>query len=836
MGIKVKNNWLKNAWKRIVDYLDFQKSIEAQFDESQIKNIRKLQTRSVYSLTTAMMVGNIIFASLLTVNLLGKGMFFNSIALTWLATLTSLSLFTLHKSRQHAKSNKGYSGSKRSINKLVVSSAILSTLWCMPVIIFYGLTDGIDRGIVTAIMTGILSAGAASLSRVPRAATFWLLIAGTIHFFVATTTGFITGQLADFTIGIFSIFATIGLLASVKERSESFTTAFANTQSIKEKSEVIDLLLKDYESQATEWLWQTDENGIITRAPQQVLDMLGLDLERLKIKTSPQLARAFATDESAENIGRLMDSLSRREEFHDITISIKDVRDDTIRWIMTRGKPQWDGDVFTGYRGICADATAAMEAEKNIRYLARNDALTGLANRSTFHETLTRWSNTDREFTILMLDLDHFKAVNDNLGHAAGDSILKDVAERLQKAVKDAGMKRSEDAIVSRFGGDEFAISFASDKRGEVQEAASISEKLAKSIVKAMADTFIFEGKEVNIGASLGYIISPEDGTELTKLINRADMALYRAKANGKSTYHRFDFSMDEESRSARTLELDVRNALKNGQFKIAYQPIVSINLENNNINDTKQIGMEALLRWDHPIQGQIGPDTFIPIAEETGSIVAIGEWVLKQACLEAASWEDESTIAVNVSVKQITTSNFMHTVLGALALSGLPAERLEIEMTESVLITDPELTISTIRQLRNLGVRVSLDDFGTGYSSLSYIADFDVDRIKIDKSFVGKLNDKTANAAPVIQAITNLASSLGLITVGEGVETKEQADLLKKLGCDHLQGYYYGRPEIVENKLIGSKEHIEFKQKATKELEAKPKAKTNEAKPKKAG
>ncbi len=658
----------------------------------------------------------------------------DAVALSWLALLTIISLLTWRKNNIRKKLGKEHSGSEKSIRSLVVSSAVLSTLWCVPVIFFYGVTDSIERGVLTAIMAGILSAGAISLARVPKAAITWLLIAGSIHLVVSVLVGFRTGDLADFTIAIFSIFATLGLLASVNERSSSFFKAYANTQSIKEKSEVIDLLLKDYETQATEWLWETNDKGHATRVPQQILDMLGYDLKSLKSKTCPQVARENATKECQENLIRLMDSLSRREEFYDITLSIKDKRDGSLRWIMTRGKPQWDGNTFLGYRGICADATAAMEAEKNIQYLAKHDALTGLANRSTFNEQLTRWNNSNRDFSILLIDLDHFKAVNDNSGHAAGDAVLLEVANRLRKATQEAGLRRNEECTIARFGGDEFSITFANDRRNNSKDIKEITDKIAEHIVELIAEPFIHDDKKIQIGASVGYVIAPEDGNEINRLINRADIALYRAKANGKSTHHRFDYTMDEENRSARILELDVRNALKLGQFKIAYQPIVSVDFNRDGaLNSSKTSGMEALLRWEHPTQGNISPDIFIPIAEETGSIIAIGEWILKQACIEANTWEEKTSIAVNVSVKQIVAPNFMHTVLGALATSGLPANRLEIEMTESVLITDPELTISTVRQLRALGVRVSLDDFGTGYSSLSYIADFDVDRIKID-------------------------------------------------------------------------------------------------------
>lgn len=806
------NNIFKKTFNKILTFLKFEQYDENQFGDAGGREIRKLQVESVYGLTSAMMFGNILFASLLAANLIGKGFWLDVLAVSWCAALVSLACFTLNKSKTRSKLKKEFSGSEKSIKGIIVSSAILSTLWCVPVIFFYGITNGVERGVITAIMTGILAAGAISLARVPKAAFTWLAIAGTIHTVVAVNAGLRSGEFADFCIAIFSIIATTGMFASVSERTSLFFTAYAHTQSIKEKSDVIDLLLKDYESQSTEWLWETDADGYTTRVPQQILDMLGLDINSIQQSSSPQLVREHATEECVESLARLMDSLSRREEFHDITLSLKDVRDGTIKWIMTRGKPQWDNGKFIGYRGICADATAAMEAEKNIRYLAKHDSLTGLVNRSTFNEQLNRWQNSDRNFSILMLDLDHFKAVNDTKGHAAGDAVLVEVAKRLKKVTKESGLKISHECMIARFGGDEFSVVFANDRRNESTDIQEITDILASRIVDSIAEPFIYEGNEIGIGASVGYVIAPEDGNDITQLINRADMALYRAKANGKSTSHRFNFTMDEESRTNKILELDVRNALRLGQFKIAYQPIVSVNFDSKgNEKKAQHAGMEALLRWQHPTKGNIGPDVFIPIAEATGSIIAIGEWVLKQACLEAASWDNDASIAVNVSVKQIIAPNFIHTILGALASSGLPADRLEIEMTESVLIIDPELTITTIRQLRALGVRVSLDDFGTGYSSLSYIAEFDVDRIKIDKSFVDKLSDESANAAPVIQAITNLATSLGLVTVGEGVETKEQAALLKKLGCDHLQGFYYGKPEIKENKVLDDSNTIDL-------------------------
>lgn len=771
---------------------------ESKFGEKGAKEFRRIQIASVYSLTPAMMYGNIIFASLFALNMYGSSVVMNAVLMVWYLVLSGISLYTLRKSKRRNRLEKSYSGSPRSVNNITLSSVMLVSLWCVPVVAFYGFSQGLERGVVTAIMAGIMSAGAASLGRVPKAALSWLLIAGIVHTTVALYAGMHSGNLADYTIAIFAIVATFGLSASVYDRSGTFMENFQNTLNIKEKNDVIDLLLKDYESQTTEWLWETDRDCMAKRVPQQLLDILGCELETLQQKPTHEMAREFMTEDSLENFARLKEAISEKQEFHDITLSVKDSRDGSTKWIMTRGKPQWDGDTFLGYKGICADATAAVEAEKNIVYLARHDTLTDLSNRTCFNEQVKRWSVSDREYAILLIDLDHFKAINDNFGHDAGDAVLIEVGKRLKEITANAGLRRSDECIVARFGGDEFSITFVKDRRGDNMDMEKMSAEIAQQVVDAMAEPFFHNGNNMQIGASVGFAIAPFDGKDAASLMKRADTAMYRSKSNGKSTFSHYDATIDDENQSERIFELDIRNALKNGEFKIAYQPIVTVDFDKNgSLEKSANTGMEALIRWEHPTKGNISPDQFIPIAEETGSIIAIGEWVLKQACMEAASWNDESSIAVNVSVKQIMAPNFMHTVLGALANSGLPANRLEIEMTESVLITDPELTINTIKKLRGLGVRVSLDDFGTGYSSLSYIADFDVDRIKIDKSFVKKLDDESANAAPVIQAITNLATSLGLVTVGEGVETVEQARALRKLGCSHLQGYFYGRPEI---------------------------------------
>jgi len=773
-----------------------------QFGDASARKFRQHQMDSVKTLTEPMMIGNVIFASLLFVNLISANTAMNILLGIWVLVISSASLYTVYKIRTNRKKEFRSTGSQHSVQKLVMSSAVLSALWCAPIGFMYFGFDGGQFGLVTAVMVGIMAAGAGSLARVPQAAVAWVLVATVNHVAVAIYAGISSGQLADFTMAFFAVVACFGFIASILERAKAAFQTFQNSEELIEKSEVIDLLLKDYEAQASEWLWETDANGYAVRAPQQVLEMMGVSQEMLKDTPVHSLSWEYTTFESEQSMQRLMEALDAQEEFHDITLTVEDVKSGETRWIMARGKPQYENNEFVGYRGICADATAAAEAEQKIRYLARHDSLTDLSNRTVFTEKITSWNTSKLEFFTMLIDLDRFKAVNDSLGHAAGDNVLVQVAERLKAVMNESGFTRSSEMTIARIGGDEFALACANDRRSNnVRDLTKTAEQIAERIVDEMAVPFNVDGKDIQVGASVGYALAPEDGDEISRLTNRADMALYRAKNSGRGVARRFNFSMDEENRSARELEIDVCNALRLGQLKIAYQPIMAVGLgADGNAALQEQTGMEALLRWEHPTKGNISPEVFIPIAEETGSIIQIGEWVLREACSAAVNWKTEACVAVNVSIKQVQSPNFVQTVLGALASSGLSPNRLEIEMTESIMVTDSELTISIIRQLRNLGIRISLDDFGTGYSSLSYISDFDVDRIKIDRSFVEKLDDPTANAAAIISAVANLANSLGLKTVGEGVETLEQAQKLAELGCDHQQGFYFGRPEIMEN------------------------------------
>lgn len=424
------------------------------------------------------------------------------------------------------------------------------------------------------------------------------------------------------------------------------------------------------------------------------------------------------------------------------------------------------------------DVTEKRQAEKRLSYMARHDGLTGLPNRLLFHEcldeALLRVRRNKKKLAIHYLDLDHFKNVNDSLGHSAGDKLLTAVAERLRSCVR-------EDDIVARLGGDEFAIlQMALNGPHEAQALAERIEKLA-------AVPYDIDGQQIMSGASVGIVLAPADGDAQDELMKNADLALYRAKEEGRGTFRYFEPGMDASFRARRALESDLRKALRLGEFELVYQPLV--NLKTGDIS-----GFEALLRWHSTERGMVPPGEFIPHAEETGLILPLGEWVLREACAEAARWPGDLKIAVNLSPVQFKKGNLPETVRAALSASGLPAARLQLELTESILLEDSKMNLATLRHLRELGVGISLDDFGTGYSSLSYLLSFSFDSIKIDRSFIAEVS-KSGTCPAIVRAITKLAEDLGIPTVAEGVETEAQRELLRKEGCTEMQGYLFSRP-----------------------------------------
>jgi diguanylate cyclase (GGDEF)-like protein len=432
-----------------------------------------------------------------------------------------------------------------------------------------------------------------------------------------------------------------------------------------------------------------------------------------------------------------------------------------------------------GWVATHEDVTERWRSEARIAHMARHDALTDLPNRVLFmekmDESLARLAAAGTRFSVFIFDLDLFKAVNDSLGHPIGDLLLKSVAARLGELV-------SEPDTVGRLGGDEFAILQAVKHDARIEAAA-----LAHRLITAIGTPYEIEGHPVVIGISLGIAVAPEDGTESSALLKHADLALYRAKSDGRNCFRFYESQMDAAVQLRRALEIDLRNALARGEFELHYQAVMSAVTREPG-------GAEALVRWRHPRRGLIGPDQFIPLAEEIGLIDALGEWILGAACVEAAAWPTDVKIAVNLSPAQFRRGDLVDVITGALTRSGLAADRLELEITESVLLQKSEGNLATLHAIKSLGVSIVLDDFGTGYSSLGYLRMFPFDKIKIDRVFVQELASRS-DCAAIVCAITGLARSLSIVTTAEGVETEEQLALVRAAGCNQVQGYLFGRP-----------------------------------------
>ncbi|MER8753287.1 EAL domain-containing protein [Mesorhizobium sp. M1050] len=431
-----------------------------------------------------------------------------------------------------------------------------------------------------------------------------------------------------------------------------------------------------------------------------------------------------------------------------------------------------------GWLATHHDVTDLRRNEARISHMARHDGLTDLPNRILFREraeeALAEMGRRDGKVAFLCLDLDHFKMVNDTLGHSAGDALLKEVASRLRRLVRD-------DDTVARLGGDEFVI--IQREAGQPVEATA----LAQRVIDALSAPYVVDGHGVVISVSVGISISPNDSRNTDQLLKNGDMALYRAKAEGRRTYRFFESQMDARMQARRFLELDLREALDRGQFEIYYQPLL-------NIGRGEVSCFEALLRWHHPRRGIVSPAEFIPLAEEIGLIVPVGEWVVKQACLDAARWPDGIKVAVNLSPMQFRNSRLLSAIVEALDVSGLPPNQLELEITETVLLANTQATLAMLQQIHMLGVHIAMDDFGTGYSSLSYLRSFPFDKIKIDQSLITDVGGIDSSVA-IIRAITGLGNSLGMRTTAEGVETVEQLDRVRREGCTEAQGFLLSRP-----------------------------------------
>ena len=562
-----------------------------------------------------------------------------------------------------------------------------------------------------------------------------------------------------------------GLLGSTPGAADAGTAPALSGQELQQAL----LLLRDYETSGQGWFWASDGESKISYVSQCVADQLGCP--RTQLIGQPIQSLFILDRDEDDTLERTLPLiLSARKTFSDL--AVRAALDNQEVWWSLSGRPQFSGEGnFIGYRGNGTDVTATRQSQKDASRLAQYDSLTSLANRHRMDKrlsaTLTAYQSAKRCCAVLMIDLDRFKLVNDTLGHPAGDELLKQVASRLQRVVVEKGCE------IGRLGGDEFQIMLPDiDDRGRLGE-------IAKTIITMLSQPYQIDGSRCVIGASIGIAIAPYDGVNSEELVRSADLALYASKGGGRGQFRFYSADLHSEAERRRQIEEDLRDALSGDQMRVAYQPIIDT-------KTNKVVSLEALARWSHPDLGEVSPAVFIPIAEDCNLIGALGDWILKQACADAASLAGSVKVSVNVSASQFSNPGFAAIVAQALAHSGLDPDRLELELTESIFLGDEAATEDMFNALKLLGVRLVLDDFGTGYSSLAYLQHAPFDKIKIDKSFITGVTAEGNRNAAIIASIVSLAEALGMDTTAEGIEAHDELDAMRRLNVSQIQGFIY--------------------------------------------
>ncbi len=690
----------------------------------------------------------------------------------WLFGLAML-MHYISRHRARLRGRQIHSVRRQTIDRAAYHSVFFGVIWGFPARFFFEFANP-GQQLALCVITATMMAGAASfLSAIPFAAATFVVIMGTATTQMLSTTG-------SWVITAIGPVYTLAMLLIVLINGRGFLQRKCLDLALEERQETVSLLLREYESSDADWLWQTNGQLAFQNVSARFARAIGRSLEELEGASLHDLLKDVPrTDQTVRRaIASLETSASRREAISEIVIPL--TVGDTIKNIQLSGRPTFSRQGrFIGFQGVGSDVTVARQAADRIAHMARHDALTGLPNRlqllENLGDALKSAQARGEECAVLLVDLDRFKTINDSLGHVAGDHLLQQVARCFETVISDA-------MTAGRLGGDEFAIVVpAIESREEL-------EQLCLALVSALQGPFLYRDQRLFVGASVGVAIGPRDGASEEDLIRSADLALYRAKDGNGNDIRFFEPAYHARAEERRKIELALHGAVDAGEFSLAYQPVVD--------SGTLKIkSFEALLRWHNPELGQIPPTKFIPIAEETGMLGRIGEWVLRGACREAATWPADISIAVNVSPRQLRDPGFIVTLVSALTQAGLEPSRLELEVTETVFLELTSTTQKILQQIQSLGVRLAMDDFGTGYSSLGYLRKADFDTLKIDRSFVSAISAKDPESTAIIRAVVALAGSLGMKTVAEGVSTEEQMALVRSLGCDRIQGYIFSRP-----------------------------------------
>jgi diguanylate cyclase (GGDEF)-like protein len=672
--------------------------------------------------------------------------------------------------------NRGFTvqtATRSEVQQETLWSAAMGVAWAAAVLLFAPHASPPQLLALWAVMTALMAGSAFALSAMPLATAVFLLIVGStvsiemLHLGLAMVSG------------IAAVF-TGGLIGACLNAGRTFVIHESAELALVEKNEVVSLLLREFDESGGDWMWQTDASKCLTRVSPRFAYALGVETDALEAKPLLQMlaGESWQIGNFSDGLRELAEKLNRRESFSDLILPVT-IGGESHFWEMSASPRYDERGSFLGFRGVGSDVTAQRRSADKINHLARYDMLTGLPNRlqvtEALGEAMAEAYHWRGRCAFIMIDLDRFKLVNDALGHPIGDRLLTGVAERLQSLMNDKDM-------CGRLGGDEFGV--------VVRDASDTAklQRLARNIIETLSKPYEVDHHTLYIGASVGTAIGPRDGASVEMLMRSADLALYRSKDEGGGAHSSYEPQLYAQAQERRDLEIALREALEKNQFHIHYQPVVCA--------DGSAIeGFEALLRWQHPELGNVDPARFVPVAEEARLIGPIGEWVLRSACEEAMRWPETLRISVNVSAEQLTNPNFLSVVISSLAHSRLPADRLELEVTESVFIREGTNAVAVLEQLMTLGIRLAIDDFGTGYSSLGYLSKIKFSTIKIDRSFVQNATRNVPEALAIIRAVVALADSLGMTTTAEGVETDSEYQLVRRLGCRKVQGYLFGRP-----------------------------------------
>jgi diguanylate cyclase (GGDEF)-like protein len=654
----------------------------------------------------------------------------------------------------------------------------LGLLWAVPPVFFAGTGASSQQLTICLISAATIACAAMTASTVPRAMLLFMAITGAGLTVMMAQSG---SPLLALLPAVYTACVAIGGLSL----GHGFLCRKVAELALEEKSEVVSLLLREFEHGGADWLWQIDSAKRLHHVSPGLARAAGADIASLEGTPLLRLlaGQGWEDGELSAELKTLVERLNARQSFGDLHVPVP-IAGETRWWCLSAAPRRDDRGNFIGFRGVGSDVTEQRRSAEAIDRLARFDGLTGLANRQHLTEalrkSLARAYRGKGRCGLLLIDLDRFKPVNDTLGHPIGDKLLKQVAERLRGLM-------DENDMAGRLGGDEFAIVLRDlDHMGRITE-------LAEAVVATMARPFDIEGHSIRIGASVGAAIGPKDGRSLEALMRSADLALYRAKDDGRGVARRYEPGMLARAEKRQATEQALREALDQGQFHLVFQPIIDA------ARGAVQ-GFEALLRWVHPRLGDIPPREFLPVAEEAGLSARIGEWVIRTACMEAASWPDPIRVAVNLSAEQLHDPQLPAIIVSALSHTGLNAARLELELSEAIFLRDRGSVLPLLDRLRTLGVRIALDDFGTGYASLGYLAQGRFSAIKIDDRFVSGAATGDSECLAIVRGIVAMSHSLGIATTAEGTETAEQHARLRELGCSQIQGHQIAPPMSAES------------------------------------